>query len=192
MRSSALTPSESARAPAGASARRRRHRCSDGCRRPAGGKRFRCRHDSVPRAAAARKSSAADSSSGQAFGLSSLSCWSIASVGVATIALDAFRDNLVRDFPLNAGSVGRNRERGPVSLCLSRWRRPSNWEFRTTDAFQPQQVAVIVAIERIEDGEGQAGQILGRGNALEDHRLVARNAGKEVDYRRSPRQTRKA
>jgi hypothetical protein len=44
-------------------------------------------------------------------------------------------------------------------------------------------IAVAVAVERIEDGEGDAGQVFGGGHRVEDHGLVPRQAGEEIRHR---------
>ena len=50
------------------------------------------------------------------------------------------------------------------------------------DALKAQLLAVAVTIERIQDGEGDAGEILGGGYGVQNHGLVLRQPGKKVRH----------
>ena len=79
--------------------------------------------------------------------------------------------------------------RGPACLSIaadvyragvSRSASAQQWgSLEQADAGEAQMAAVSVAIDRVQDGECEAGQILGGGDAVEQHGLVIRQGTRE-------------
>lgn len=72
-------------------------------------------------------------------------------------------------------------DRGEIAAAAV---RPAVGGFVDTHLFEVQVVAIFVAIDRIEQFEGDACKVLGGWHAVKYHGLVARHAGKKIGNRR--------